>query len=331
NALDNLLSQEDTHVHSGPVVHIFWTRDSAPFSFATLISQAQPAEVREFLKTAWRARPEAARLDTTPFYAAALSASGSRIVVRDWIETTLGEAQRHLERYFELQRLRGYDGEEHWFPLWMLTQATVNAKARKEEPAPQVGQALLHLALHGGELPMWLLYQAVRRVRAEQGVQSAHAALIKMVLQSQGAGQDMSKLDMTNRDPAYLCGRLLAVLESIQYAALGETNATIVDRYFGTASSAPASVFGRLLRGAQPHLATLRRGKPGAFARLDEALREISTGLETFPYTLSLEKQGLFALGYYHQRASDISAAREKKAAKVGVGAASGESDGNDA
>ena len=117
----------------------------------------------------------------------------------------------------------------------------------------------------------------------------------------------MAELDTSCPDPAYLCGRLLSVLEAVQFAALGDINATIVDRYYGTASSAPASVFGRLLRGAQPHLAKLQRDKPGAFYRIDLQLQDILSGFEEkqFPHTLDLLSQGRFALGFYHQRASD--------------------------
>jgi hypothetical protein len=59
--------------------------------------------------------------------------------------------------------------------------------------------------------------------------------------------------------PAYKCGRLLAVIERIQSAAIGNPNATLTDRYYGSASTAPASVFGVLLRMTQPHLSKLRK------------------------------------------------------------------------
>jgi CRISPR-associated protein Csd1 len=318
NALNRLLSQRDTHLNVSGLSFVFWTREPAPFSLATLLADARPDEVRGFLSSAWRGTPGAARLDTTPFYAVTLSASVARVVVRDWIETTLGEAQRHLRRYFALQRLVDVSGTERWFPLWQLLRATTHSKSKTEEAAPQVGQALLHVALHGGRLPSWLLYQAVRRVRAEQEVSPARAALIKMVLVSQRpdleGGNDMAELDRANLDPAYLCGRLLAELEAIQRAALGyDINATVVDRYYGTASSAPASVFGRLLRGVQPHLSKLRRDKPGLAWRFDERLNEITQHITSFPSTLTLNQQGLFALGYYHQRAAD---SREMQAAK---------------
>lgn len=117
----------------------------------------------------------------------------------------------------------------------------------------------------------------------------------------------MEQLDQSNRDPAYLCGRLLAVLESIQEEAAKpqKLNSTIVDRFYGTASAAPATVFGSLLRGAQPHLGKLRKERPSAHTALEKRLEEVQAGLSSFPKTLTLEKQGLFALGYWHQRAAD--------------------------
>ena len=115
----------------------------------------------------------------------------------------------------------------------------------------------------------------------------------------------MVQLDPNHPNPAYHCGRLLAVLEEVQRLAVPGAKATIVDRFYGTASSAPASVFGRLLRGAQPHLAKLERDRRGAYVALQTRLEEIQGQLGSFPRTLTLQDQGLFALGYYHQRAWD--------------------------
>lgn len=112
----------------------------------------------------------------------------------------------------------------------------------------------------------------------------------------------MVQLDTKSQKPAYLCGRLMAVLEEIQAGALGGTNATIVDRYYGTASTAPATVFSSLLSGSRHHLAKLRKQKPGYYTNLEKKIQEVVSGLNEFPKVLSLEEQGLFALGYYHQK-----------------------------
>jgi CRISPR-associated protein Csd1 len=187
-----------------------------------------------------------------------------------------------------------------------LAHATVRSGDRNNPAAPNVSRALVRTALTRAPLPYDLLYQAVRRCRAEQGVTRPRAALIKMVLLSQRQEfqeEDMVELDESNRDSAYVCGRLLAVLEQAQRAALPGVNETIVDRFYGTASSAPASVFGRLLRGVQPHLARLERDRRGAWVGIQKRLEEVQSHLSGFPKTLTLEQQGLFALGYYHERA----------------------------
>jgi CRISPR-associated protein Csd1 len=126
----------------------------------------------------------------------------------------------------------------------------------------------------------------------------------------------MERLDATKSNPGYLCGRLMAVLEAVQYAALPGLNATITDRFFGTASSAPASVFPRLIRGAQAHLARLRKEKRGTYEALQRRLEEIMAMLPAFPKVLTLEQQGLFSLGYYHQLAADRAARIAAKEAK---------------
>jgi CRISPR-associated protein Csd1 len=100
------------------------------------------------------------------------------------------------------------------------------------------------------------------------------------------------------------------VLEQAQRAALGDISATIVDRFYGTASTAPATIFGRLLRGAQPHLSKLQRDAPGTGRALQVDLEEILSSLAGFPPTLTLKQQALFALGYYHQRAQNRAAAK---------------------
>lgn len=126
----------------------------------------------------------------------------------------------------------------------------------------------------------------------------------------------MSGLDTGSQDPAYLCGRLLAELNEIQRQALGQTNATVIDKFYGSASSAPASVFGNLLDNAQNHLSKLRKSREAAAIALDARLMEIMDGLAEFPRTLTMPEQAMFALGFYHQRAADRRAARERKEAR---------------
>jgi len=317
NAANALIEDERTHITVGPVVYVFWTKEEdTRFSVASLLSTPEPDAVRALIRSAFSGHEAALGIDTTPFYATAFSASGARVVVRDWLDTTVAEVKRHLARYFALQNIVDRDGAEGKpFGLYALAVSTLPSRMRdpnevRRELPPNVPHALLHTALKGGPLPMGLLFQAVKRSRAEQRVTRSRAALIKMVLLSQQPFLSpeeniMVQLDTENRNPAYLCGRLLAVLEAVQRAAIPGANTTITDRFFGAASTAPASVFGPLLRGARSHLSKLRKERRGTFEALERKLDEIHSGLAGFPKILSLEQQGYFNLGYYHQRAAD--------------------------
>jgi CRISPR-associated protein Csd1 len=319
-AANALLEDASTRLRIPPLVYIFWTREDVAFNPARLLSDPQPEEVKALLESAWTGNRAAAQVTDSLFYAAAFSASGARVAVRDWIDTTVRRAATSLARYFALQRLVDWDGASGK-PLGLYALAASTVRDAKSL-APYVPQDLLHIALKGGPLPMDLLFQAARRNHADQAVTRPRAALIKMVLLSQHPGfsreDSMERLDPSNQNPAYLCGRLMGVLESVQRAALGDVGANVTARYFGTASSAPASVFGTLLRGAQHHLDRLRKERRGTYEALQRRLEEVTEGLPLFPKVLTLEEQGLFSLGYYHQRAGDRAAAIARKAQREG-------------
>ncbi len=320
-AANVLLQDENTHIAVGPLVYIFWTKEETGFSFASLLSKPNPADVQALIESAYKGKEAAAVVDETKFYASAFSASGSRVAVRDWIETTVSSVKQNLARYFSLQRIVEPNGEPHKpLGIYSLSAATVPRKNEKpdyEQLNPNVPRVLMKCALDGNPLPDWLLFQAVKRIKAELSKQvnqnklKNHAAIIKMVLLSRNNKNNeegkMECLDLENRNPAYLCGRLLGVLEIVQVEAFKPStiNSTIVDRFYGTASSAPASVFGKLLRGVQPHLTKLRKEKHGTFEAMAKQLEEVQCGLTFYPKTLTLEEQGFFALGYYHQKAAN--------------------------
>jgi CRISPR-associated protein Csd1 len=134
-------------------------------------------------------------------------------------------------------------------------------------------------------------------------------------------------LNAGERNPAYLYGRLLSVFEQVQYAALGDVNANVVDKFFGTFSAAPGLVFARLFAGAQNHLRKVKSEKPNAYVALDRQLTEVAGLLPATPprAQLSLPDQGLFALGYYHQRARQFEQIAERKAQAASGAAAPAE------
>jgi len=300
-ALNHLLRDEQHRLFMAKSVFVFWTREPSEFSFVDLLSQPRPEEVRRLLLSVYGQR--AARIQPNRFYAAVLGGNGGRTQVRTWLDRPLDEAQTHLARWFARQQIVGPWGEDPE-PLGLRALAAATVRDL-DDLAPQTAQSLLLAAIEGSPLPQNLAYEAVQRTRAEQTVQRNHAAMLKLALCSREPDQEetMTQLDLSNTHPAYLCGRLLAELEQAQYSASPNVGASIVDRYYGTACTAPATVFGTLIQNAQAHLAKLQRDRPGAYVGIQSTLESILAGLDGFPRTLSLNDQSLFALGYYHQRA----------------------------
>lgn len=207
----------------------------------------------------------------------------------------------------------------------------LRGKGEQTDVAPDVARHVVMAALNRAlPLPLQLLEVAVRRIRAEAAasdygaVSVPRAALIKACLNRElrrPAGALRARwraldpafkevnpiMDENCRIPAYLLGRMMAVLEQAQAKAIPEANATIVDRAYGAASATPATVLPRLLRGVRHHLSKVKSDSPGVAVTYEKLLDDISSKFpdpaSAFPSALPLYEQGLFALGYYQQRA----------------------------
>lgn len=117
-------------------------------------------------------------------------------------------------------------------------------------------------------------------------------------------------LDVVTTDAPYRLGRLLSAYEQLQRRAQGgNLNRTLVDRYFGAASTRPGTVFPQLVRLSQNHLSKL--GQSGSYYQ--SLITGIVDGIGSFPSMLTLEEQGRFALGYYHQRQAFFRSAKDKE------------------
>jgi CRISPR-associated protein Csd1 len=305
-ALNDLIHREDTHLTIGDLTYLFWTKQERQFSLRTLLEDPQSDEVKYFLQT-----PMSGKRYMDPeqdaFYFVAISPYTSRIVLRDYVETTLGRVHENIKRWILNQY---FEGNERYYNIFTLSASFAPSKSKTpmQDISPNVPVWLLQHALQGKPLPSALLRQALLRLVAEpreSKFTGPRMAFIKMfLLQSpQYKGEDYMALDPTRADPAYVCGRLLAQLEHIQRLAIGG-DVTLVDRYYGSASTAPASVFNYLMRNAQNHLAKIRRDKPGLHHILSRELAETCALLTDFPRHLTAPEQALFAIGFYHQQKS---------------------------
>jgi CRISPR-associated protein Csd1 len=314
-ALNHLIAASNSRINVGSTTYVFWTREQTQFNAFSYLANPDPQAVKNLLESPYTAQ-QTHGLQANDFYALALSASAARAVVRGWIETTVPTVESNLKQWFQDQKIVDPYGEAAR-PLSVYALAASVYRDASKEMLPAVPTVLVNVALSGGRLPDDLLARLVRRSRVERDVTYPRAALIKLVLTTQNRDA-MSEMQTLNPNPqleesdrcAYHCGRLLAQLESIQRAAIGKVNASLTDRYYGAASSAPANAFAPLMRGARAHLSKLRKTAPGTCNALEERLEEITAHLQTFPKTLTMHNQGLFALGYYHQRAVNRATAK---------------------
>ena len=247
----------------------------------------------------------------TGFYILGLAPNAARLSVRFWHQTTLGPLVARIGEHWRDLNIKPFPWRGQPAARALLYQVAVLEKA--ENIPPLLGGELMRAILTGGRYPRALLAAVIQRLRAGEEITGARAAICKawLVRDARLSHPDTAKetylvsLDRTEPDAAYRLGRLFAVLENVQRAALGRVNASIRDRYFGAASATPASVFPLLLRGANHHLAVLRKKTDtgGLAVWFEREMGEILDKLAmTLPRHLRLEDQGRFAVGYYHQR-----------------------------
>jgi CRISPR-associated protein Csd1 len=321
-ALNHLLRRDNGHRRDvAGVAFIFWTREISEFDPISVVDQADEAQVDALLHLDPSVDP-----DPNQFYMAGLSANGARMLIRYCVADSLGHIKANLKAWFAGQRIMDvYSGVIARPPkLWQLLAAL----DREGQPPPDRTLALLRRAIEGPAQPLGyrILTAALARLRVskENRVEPHRIGLIRLCLNDQlrmkGESLMPEVLDAREQHPAYLCGRLLAVYESIQYSSAGETkvNQTVADRYYSLASTYPVQAFPRLADLGQKHLRKLRRDKRGAMVRMEQQIQEILGQIERtagcrFPASLDLDGQGRFVLGYHHQRAEHVAAARAHK------------------
>lgn len=313
------VEQARSSINMAGMLYVFWTKQGAFNELTHMLGGADPETIKELLNAYRSGKRHYTHLDEEQFFALGISGSGGRLVVRDWLTCTVQEAMDNMARWFQAQEIIAYDGGEPR-PYKAYTLAASLFLDINKEKYMEAPRAIMRAALHGDPLPLSMLSKAVLRCRAEQGVTNPRAALIKAILVTRKKGDDTLKaLDATNTNPAYNCGRLLASLERIQRTALGKINATLVDRYFGAASTRPRTVLSQLVAQAnKAHLGKIRRTRPGSYIALQKELEDILDNIpaRAFPAALTLEEQALFILGYYHQRAENSRRAKAAMEAK---------------
>ncbi len=255
----------------------------------------------------------------TRFYVLGLAPNAARVAVRFFHADLFTKIiQKVMQHYEDLSIEKEFSNQPTYIPLWQLLSETVSKKSSEKTPSPLMAGAVFRSILNGTPYPAALYYAVINRIRADMDdpdrrikkINYARAAIIKACLTRKYRNQNSNPiqevlcmgLNEQSTNQAYLLGRLFAVLEKAQQDAIQNPNASITDRYFTAACASPITVFSTLLRLSKHHISKAEHGKYYD-RRIQDILDLLDVNNHPFPAHLSLDEQGIFVLGYYHQRA----------------------------
>ena len=328
-ALNRFLERDSGHrIQIGDASTVFWADASdaqvSPEVEAMFAAMIDPSTARlEAVNQASEAAKIAAKLDMirqgrplaeinpalekdVRFHVLALAPNAARLSIRFYLEDDFGVIATNYRRYCDEMKIAP-PPRDPYPALWKyLSEIAVLGK--RENVPPNLAGEWLRSILVGTRYPQTLLATILMRLRADGDVTALRVSMLKAVLIRNFNRKDAPvALDSDNRDKGYLLGRLFAVYEHIQSAALGaKVNATVKDKFYASASAQPRKVFALLERGSANHLAKVGKASPGRKVNLEKRVGAImdlmNPAEEPFPAALGAEQQALFGLGYYHQR-----------------------------
>lgn len=316
-ALNHLLRFNSLQrIQIGDATTIFWAKKESPVEgflgriFDPRDDSGESPEIKRFLEAVRDGQKPKDIDGSNKFYILGLSPNVSRLAVRFWHVSSVEDIASKVGQHFQdLSIVKSFDSDKEYPGIWWLLKETV--RDSKDIP-PLLAGAVMRSILTGTAYPQTWLSSVIGRIKADGEVNYYRAAIMKacLVRKYRIANQPMEvgmSLNKSSINAGYRLGRLFAVLEKAQKDAIPGANATIKDRFYGSASATPKVVFPVLLRLAQHHIQ-----KSNFRIALEKDIQEIVSMVKDFPAHLSLDDQGFFALGYYHQK-KDIYTKTEDK------------------
>ena len=314
-ALNYLLDQRKYTFQLGDSMIIFWAESAEEGYQAAFFDSVAPKpdnqeEIRGIFENLKMNRAvQIGNVTLNPeqqFYILALAPNAARLSVRFFYQNSFGNILKNLSEHYErMSVVRPSWEDKEYMGIRDMLFETVNQNSKDKSPVPNMAAFVLQAILSGARYPASLYTDILIRIRAEQGkVTWGKAGIIKAYLirnMNWKEGGKYMGLNEESRETSYVLGRLFSVLESIQMDANPGIKATIRDRYFNSACATPASIFPVLIKLKNSHMKKLERENGGAKIYYEKLLTELMGKLDEYPKRLSLEEQGKFILGYYHQ------------------------------
>lgn len=313
----NYMTADRNHVqHIADTTVLYWAEDAEPtyqevFSGEMFNSSDMDETTLEGIVDALAHGGNTLFHDTelkadTPFYVLGLAPNAARLSVRFFLQNEFGRMLENLHEHNKrLEITRPSFETKTSLPLWSLLNETANQNSKNKTPPPPMAGAVLLSILTGLDYPASLFENVMLRIRAEHDINWQKAAIIKAYcLKNKGmtVPEEVLKVELNDKSgyTPYVLGRLFALLEMVQRTANPGIKATIRNKYFTSASATPATIFPLLLSLSQHHQRKLSEGSKIYY---DKKVTELESRLhETLPTHFTLQEQGAFHLGYYHEK-----------------------------
>jgi CRISPR-associated protein Csd1 len=307
NALNFLLADPKRRFRVGDTTCVYWTDQPNPTPSEELIpflisaykeqeDQGIKSRLQNVLEKLSKGQLSGDDLGgaRATFYLLGLSPNASRLSIRFWHTETLGDLATNLQRHFDqLKMIPEWESDPK---IPSAFQLLLQTSREADDIPPLLSGAVMRAILLGTRYPEALYTSVLRRIKADRNVNYLKASILKASLNRNHQLEIQPMLDPNQTDPGYRLGRLFASLEKTQEDA---GNSGLRERFYSAASATPGTVFPRVLRTYQHHLAKLSGGLK---TNREKLVQEILSPISVFPSFLNLEAQGMFALGYYHQR-----------------------------
>ncbi|MFM2074500.1 MAG: hypothetical protein RJB34_805 [Pseudomonadota bacterium] len=340
-ALNYLLRRENGHCISiGDTSTVFWAQaantkqEQLAVGLFGAFFNPQPTDESQNLKLGLslekisKGRPFAEiapELDpSTRFFVLGLAPNSARLSIRYWLDTQFGILETNLQKHRQALLVEPLPWREEKAPgIWrFMLELTpcrwkvdgTKEKRKPEDIPPHLAGEFFRSVITGGHYPSSLLSKLIQRMRSDGDISGLRVAMVKAVLCRNFERSVPMGLNENEESIAYQLGCQFALCELAQRVAIGKVNAGVKDKFFSSASATPKTVFANLYRNFNHHVSALRKGKkaddwPGdpqklagwLEARTGKILAHIESN-KGFPYQMSLADQGMFVLGYYHQK-----------------------------
>lgn len=337
NALTYLLADQKHHLRIGDgLVLCFWAKaaeDSTDwiYDFSENVSEA---DVKSIFTAPKKGIKNYFQIKDDEIYSVVFGTVKGRIIVYDWLQTTVEKASDNFVRWFEDLYIKPYkyfesEDSKSPFALSKLAKTTMRRKSKPSKSDQKIHARIIiqlyESAMENKKPSLSLMSKILFRIKSEIAVRGvdytlknySRFALLKLIINRYTDGENMEnkiqpELTITT-DSAYNCGRLLAVLADIQAKAHGYSLKTgMTEKFFGAAMKSPQKIFPRLLELSNYYLGKIRRSEK--FAKHESFLRNnrndilvLFQGKENHPpdfkAKLTMQEQGRFTIGFFQQMA----------------------------